>query len=112
MHDEYRQVPCGVLLEPCPVCSGKAEAWEFSEKHTDPVKRLIACENGDPIGPQDHLVGSGCLLFMPPDAFYHDTMRSASRYWNEFAKAMRQLREANELKNKLEKEKYPLDKDK
>ena len=75
-------------LAPCPVCGSDAKVWEFAEKAGDPVQRVVMCENGEQFGPQDGAINDGCLLYMPPQDFYHGTGRDAARYWNEYAKAL------------------------
>ena len=75
-------------LEPCPVCGSDAVVWEFAEKAGDPVQRVVMCNNGERFGPQDGIMNDGCLLYMPPQEFYHGTGRDAARYWNEYAKAL------------------------
>lgn len=103
MHDDYRQmVPAPPEpVEPCPVCGSPASVWEYSEKPTDEVQRVVMCEKGDDLGPRDGLVWNGCLLYMPPQDFYKATGRDAVRYWNEFAKATNAHRRAeNWLRHK------------
>jgi hypothetical protein len=97
MHDDYKQLstPDGVTLERCPVCGSEAALWQYSESETDPRQLLVCCSHGDMIGPQDHLVGGGCLLYLPPQGFYRETIRDAVRYWNEFAKALSAFRRQN-----------------
>lgn len=102
MHDDYKQVDLseyvfappngGPALEPCPVCGSKAALWQYSESDTAPRKLLVCCTHGEPIGPQEGLTNEGCLLYMPPDQFYRETIRDAVRYWNEFAKALTAMR--------------------
>jgi hypothetical protein len=89
-HEMYRRMvpqPAGTL-EPCPVCGSKAVVLEFSEEPTDPVQRVVMCENGERFGPQDGIRNDGCLLYMPPEQFYHGRGADAARYWNEYAKAL------------------------
>jgi hypothetical protein len=101
MADEYKQLdlsgyvtapPNGRVLEPCPVCGSEAQLWQYSESETSPRKLLGMCSHGEAIGPQDGLTNEGCLLYMPPDGFYRETIRDAVRYWNDFAKALVALR--------------------
>ncbi|HEY0915673.1 MAG TPA: hypothetical protein VGE22_12450 [Solimonas sp.] len=103
MHDDYKPLNAGpnaswTPLEPCPVCGSEAALWQYSESETAPRKLLVCCTHGDPIGPQDGLTNEGCLLYMPPDNFYRETIRDAARYWNEFAKALSALRRQNNWK--------------
>lgn len=109
MHDDYKPVDLSQFatappngwtpLEPCPVCGSEAALWQYSESETTPRRLLVCCTHGDAIGPQDGLTNEGCLLYMPPDNFYRETIRDAVRYWNEFAKALSTLRRANNWKN-------------
>jgi hypothetical protein len=104
MHDDYKQLDLsqiamippngGPVLEPCPVCGSEAQLWQYSESDTAPRKLLGMCSHGEPIGPQDGLTNEGCLLYMPPNQFYRETIRDAVRYWNEFAKALTAMRAA------------------
>ena len=73
---------------PCPLCGSDASVWEFSEKPSDPVQRVVMCSNGEALGPQDGMVNEGCLFYMPPDQFYRPTGRDAVGYWNEFTRAI------------------------
>lgn len=97
MHDDYKQldIPQGVTLEPCPVCRSASELWQYSESETAPRRLLVCCTHGEAIGPQDGLTNEGCLLYMPPDNFYRETIRDAVRYWNDFAKALNTMRRQN-----------------
>lgn len=103
MHDDYKPLdlsqfvtapPNGRVLEPCPVCGNEAGLWQYSESETSPRKLLAMCSHGEKIGPQDGIKNEGCLLYMPPDQFYRETIRDAVRYWNEFAKALTAMRAA------------------
>jgi hypothetical protein len=100
IHDIYKQIalPSGYTLEPCPVCSSKAELWQFSESDKSPTQKLVCCTQGEPIGPQDGLIFHGCLLYMPPDIFMRPTISDAVKYWNEFAVAIREMRLQHESK--------------
>lgn len=88
----YDKASLGVPA-PCPVCGAKAHLFEFSEEANDPVQRVVMCENGKPLGPQQGVINEGCLLYMPPSGFYRATARDALRYWNEFADAITKQRE-------------------
>jgi len=96
MHDDYKPLDSAgwTPLEPCPVCGSEAALWQYSVSDTAPRRLLVCCEHGDAIGPQDGLTNEGCLLYMPPDNFYRETIRDAVRYWNEFAKTLTALRTA------------------
>jgi hypothetical protein len=96
MHDDYKplQTPDGITLERCPLCHSEAALWQYSTSPAAPRKLLACCSHGEPIGPQDGLVNEGCLLYMPPDNFYRETIRDAVRYWNEFAQALTAMRAA------------------
>lgn len=75
-------------IDRCPVCGADAAVWEFAENKGDPVQRVVMCANGEKFGPQDGMLNEGCLLYMPPEQFYHGTGRDAVRYWNEYARAL------------------------
>jgi hypothetical protein len=101
MHDDYKQLeaPAGVQIERCAVCGSAPQLWQYSTSPTAPTKKLVMCSHGDVIGPQSGLIHEGCLLYMPSDDFYRDTIRDAIRFWNEFAKALSSLRRANNWKH-------------
>lgn len=111
LHDDYKRLDLsqiasappngGPVLEPCPVCGSEAALCQYSESETAPRKLLVFCTHGDAIGPQDGLTNEGCLLYMPPDNFYRETIRDAVRYWNEFSKALVALR-AGDVEGKTE----------
>lgn len=90
----YRLMTPQPALESCPVCGSAAAVWEFSEKRSDPVQRVVMCANGERFGPQDGIQNDGCLLYMPPEQFYHGRGADAVRYWNEYAKAINAQRRA------------------
>jgi hypothetical protein len=100
-HEEFKLIkaPHEMRVEPCPVCGADAEIYQFSEAPGEDVQRVVMCSNTDPIGPQDGLVNDGCLLQLPPMAFYKATAKSAIIYWNEFAVALNAKRRANNWKN-------------
>lgn len=105
MHDDYKrldlsQIACvppnvGPVLEPCPVCGGKAALWQYSESETAPRQLVVMCERGEPIGPQDGIRNEGCLLYMPPEGFYQARIADAVSYWNKFARALGELQAEN-----------------
>jgi hypothetical protein len=96
MHDDYKRLetPAGTHLDRCPVCGHDPEVWQYSTAPDEPTSKVICCSMGDPFGPQDTVALSGCLLYMPPNAFYQPTIRQAARYWNDYAKALETLRRA------------------
>jgi len=95
-YDQFKKVetPEGVHIEACPVCSAIAELWRFSETSESPTETAVMCSNGDAFGPQSGIACEGCLLNMPPQEFYRDTIRDAVRFWNEYAKALTSQRRA------------------
>jgi hypothetical protein len=98
VREMYRPLdtPQGAQLERCPICEAEAGLWQFSEKPDAVVQRVVMCSHGDEIGPQDGIANSGCLMYMPDEAFYQPTAREAIRYWNGFAVALRALRAENQ----------------
>lgn len=96
MHDDYKQLELPAGVEPCPCCGSAPTLWQYSESATDPTKKLIMCSNGEDVGPRISLAYGGCLLYMPPNDFYRETIRDATRYWNEHAVALRTIRELND----------------
>ena len=102
MHDDYKQLDLsqivsvppngGAVLEPCPVCGSAGQLWQYSTSPTAPRQLVVMCSHGEPIGPQDGIRNEGCLLYMPPEAFYQARIADAVRYWNEFAKALTAMR--------------------
>lgn len=99
MHDDYKPLDTPQGLERCPVCGSEAGLWQYSESETAPRKLLVMCSHGDRIGPQDGLIHEGCLLYMPDNNFYRETIRDAVRFWNEFAKALSAFRRQNNWKH-------------
>lgn len=100
LHDDYKRLelqPGEVPLSRCPVCGSEAELWQYSTSETTPVSRTVMCSNGEPFGPQDGIIGEGCLLYMPPELFYRATAREAIRYWNEYAKALTEQRAERDM---------------
>lgn len=80
-------------IEACPVCGSAAELWSHSKDFaTGPILKAVMCSNGDAFGPQGEEIFGGCLLYMPPSAFYQPTIREAVKYWNQYAVALRALR--------------------
>lgn len=97
-HDDYKKLDTPAGLEPCPCCGSDAELWQYSVSETAPTNKVVCCSMGDPIGPQNGVVWAGCPLYMPPNDFYQATAREASKFWNEFAKAITALGRANRWK--------------
>jgi len=94
VHDLYKQLDlAGRRIEDCPVCGAKAGLWQYSTSPNDPRRVTGMCSHGDAFGPQDGMVNEGCLLYMPPEGFYQPTEREALRYWNDYAKALADLRQ-------------------
>ena len=94
MKDEYTRLdtPSGTHLEPCPCCGSAPEVWQYIDAAGDATK-VVMCTLGDPIGPQNGLLSSGCPLYFPSMEAYRATVREAVKYWNEFAKALAASRE-------------------
>ncbi len=83
------ELPVGTHVEPCPVCGADAELWQYSTDFKNgPIDKVLMCSNGEKFGPQEGLTNEGCLLYMPPQDFYHGRIVEAVNYWNEYAKAM------------------------
>ena len=80
----------------CPVCGSGAMVYEYVESEGTSVQRVVMCERGD-LPPRDTLKESGCLLFMPPDDFYHGRGADAVKYWNEHARAVLAIRKENAI---------------
>lgn len=95
-HDDYKRLEpaAGVKLYPCPVCAADAELWQYSEALTSPTKKVVMCSRGEAFGPQSGLVDEGCLLYMPPGAFYKPSIRDAVKYWNDYAVALGKIQRA------------------
>jgi len=95
VHDDYKKLPVPetVTLEACPVCGAAPELYQYSTAKDMPLTRIVMCSNGEAFGPQSTaLVQTGCLLYMPPEAFYKDTIKDAIKYWNSYATALVALR--------------------
>jgi hypothetical protein len=99
-HEDYKRLetPAGSAIENCPVCGCQAELWQYSAADDGPTNKLVCCTRSDPFGPQDGIIMAGCLLYLPPQAFYMATSREAIRYWNDYAKALEKLRRAEHWK--------------
>ena len=95
-HDDYKRLTLqpGQHLYPCPVCAADAELWQYSEAETTPTTKLVMCSRGEAFGPQNGLVDEGCLLYMPPGAFYKASIRDAVKYWNDYAVALGRIQRA------------------
>ena len=89
VHEVYKPIDSTEHIEPCPLCYAKAQMWQYSMDATDPVQRVVMCENGDRIGEREGIANEGCPFYMPPEDFYQPTAREAARYWNAFATALR-----------------------
>lgn len=90
-HECYKRLelqPCQASLSPCPVCGSAVGLWQYSDTETDPVTRVVMCENGDEIGPESETLVAGCLLYMPPNRFYKATARDAIKWWNTWSQAV------------------------
>lgn len=89
-HDDYKKLdtPAGSVLAECPVCGANAELWQYSISKDAPTTKAVMCTNGDTFGPQDGILNSGCLLYMPPEDFYQGRIVAAIDYWNAYAKAL------------------------
>lgn len=87
---------CSIAVEKCPVCHARPSLWEYVNTHGN-ASKVVCCTRGEPFGPQmltvTGLMNEGCLLYMPPDAFYRATRREAVKYWNTYAEALTTLRE-------------------
>lgn len=100
MHNSYYPLdtPADTPLSICPACNAVAGLWRHTEAevaadlpHSVP-QYVVMCNYGDRIGPQRGMRHEGCLLHMPPDAFYKAQISEAITYWNDFARALRDLR--------------------
>jgi hypothetical protein len=93
-YDNYKKIetPAGAALHHCPVCGFAAEIWRYSETADSPTTTAVCCGNSEKFGPQDGFFGEGCLLYMPPNDFYRNTIKDAIAYWNEYADALESFR--------------------
>ena len=105
------ELPVGTHVEPCPVCGADAELWQYSTDFKNgPIDKVLMCSNGEKFGPQEGLTNEGCLLYMPPQDFYHGRIVEAVNYWNEYAKAMNaQRRQRNWKRAQVLREVTPND---
>jgi hypothetical protein len=94
-HDEYKHVETLEHLAACPVCGSTASLYQHSKSLVSPTSKLVCCDRGDSIGPQDGIIAAGCLLFLPPRDFYRATKNDAISYWNKYAAALELLRQQN-----------------
>lgn len=78
----------------CPCCGSPPTLWQFTEIGGT-TSKVVMCDNGEPLIDSDFPAEmTGCLLFMPPTAFYKATRREAVAYWNAYAENLTQLRDA------------------
>jgi len=103
--DEYQKIPSlykraefyvKTPIEPCPVCGAEPELWKYSKDFENgPVEKVVMCSTNSAFGPQEEGYCDGCLLYMPPQAFYNQRISGAVKYWNEHAKALNAMRRGN-----------------
>ena len=94
--DDYQVLDTSEFIEDCPCCGSKAALWRYLATPTSTRVLMVNCSNGEKIGPQDHrsgLMNTGCLLYDAPSDFHKLTEREAIKYWNEYAVALRELRD-------------------
>jgi hypothetical protein len=73
-------------VSPCPLCGASAAVWHESATFDSPVMKVVMCENEDfVVDPEDSLLSTKCLLYLPPQSFYHDRAVDAVAYWNRYA---------------------------
>lgn len=90
-YDNYKlwsPPPDPATISRCPVCNSPGEVWQYSDSPDSQLLRVVMCTRGEAFGPQEGIVNEGCLLYMPPEAFYRATTKEAVRYWNDYAKAL------------------------
>lgn len=82
-------------VEPCCVCGSKAQVWRYN--HTEDSSTVaVCCVNA--VGFEDlepSLLGSGCVLYMPPACFYRPRIIDAVNYWNAYQRACVAMRGAS-----------------
>lgn len=76
----------------CAVCGSGVELFAYATSPDEPRKYAVMCTHSEKFGPQDHLIGPGCVLYMPPNEFYCPTEREAIGYWNAWSAAVEDLR--------------------
>lgn len=94
-------VPPDVTIVPCPVCGSTPELWQHVHQKTLLAQKVVMCSRDEPFGPQikdGGAVDIGCLLLMPPEAFYRPRIKEAVDYWNEYAKSLQQMQRRNHWK--------------
>lgn len=85
-------------ISPCPLCGAKAAVWHESATPDSPVMKVVMCENEDfVVDPEDSLLSTKCLFYLPPQSFYHDRMVDAVAYWNRYADECRKQRGEQDL---------------
>jgi len=96
MHDCYKPIPTpeGVTLEACPICGSPAELFRYSEGPHEKTETLVCCTQGDRFGPQTSDLFCGCLLYLPSAEFHFSRMKQAVDYWNQYAVALKQMRDS------------------
>ena len=84
----------------CPVCGAGVELYSYKESPDRNLTWSVACTRSENFGPQSDLMKeTGCVLYLPPQDFYCATEREAIRYWNDWHKAVNDLRMASRIEN-------------
>lgn len=81
------------VIEACPVCGSPANLWRFSEDMNSPISHVVMCSHDGAIGQRGAIAVDGCLLVMPPDDFYQPRQVQAINYWNDYAIAIKALKD-------------------
>lgn len=83
---------------PCPLCGAPAAVWHESATPDSPVMKVVMCENENfVVDPEDSLLSTKCLFYLPPQSFYHDRITDAVAYWNRYADECRKQRGEQDL---------------
>lgn len=81
-------------LDPCCVCGSKPQVWRYNDTE-DSSTVAVCCVNAEAFEELDgSLMGSGCVLYMPPAGFYRPRIVDAVKYWNAYQRAAMAMRSA------------------
>lgn len=85
-------------IHSCPVCSAGVELYSHKRESGDSFEWVVMCSRSENFDPQSDLMKeTGCLLYLPPKDFYNATESEAINYWNDWHKAVKDLRSASKI---------------
>lgn len=100
IYDCYKRWPgAHDPLLPCPLCGSPAQLWQYAEKPTDELQKVVMCSSTDDDWADFPELGmfTQCVLAMPPNSFYMATAKAAVRLWNNYTRHCVAMRARNAL---------------